>query len=158
MLFLMSCQKSRPSQLDKSALLGPKSSQVTNINREALPFICTHSLKKVCKVEKNKCTIKKREVVVWVLHCSGWVLYWGIFAGFSPLWFPRVKNCVLCVSVLVDISMILLVKKISWSLENISWSLKNHVKNISWSLKNHVKNISWSLHSQVQSHQGMTPS
>ena len=78
-------------------MLGSRSSHVTNINREALPFICAHSLKQVCKREKNKCSKKKKEVVV-----LGFTLLWlssilRKFCGvFSLLVCPRKIFVFLC--------------------------------------------------------------
>ena len=87
--------------LDKSALLGPRSSQVTNINREVLLFICTHSLKQVCKREKNKCARKKREIVSGFYTTLVEFYNEEDLQGFLPCDFPEENICVLCVTVLV---------------------------------------------------------
>ena len=84
------------------------SSQVENINTEALPFICTHSLKKVFKREKNKCA-ERREKQLSGFHTALVEFYTEeVLRGFLPFGFPKENIYVFCVVVLVSLSMILL--------------------------------------------------
>ena len=83
--------------LVKSAQLGFRSSQESNINREAPPSFSSHFTQASSLEREEEVRQRERRSYLGVLHCLGWVLYWGSFAGFSPLWFPQVKYlCSLC--------------------------------------------------------------
>ena len=75
-------------------MLGPKSIQVTNINREALPFICTHSSK--FARERRTSARKRREKQLFGFYTALVEFYIEEFlCGFLPCGFPKENICFL---------------------------------------------------------------
>ena len=90
-------------------MLGPRTSQVTNINIEAPSSFVLTSLKQVFKREKVKCARNKEEKLSWGLTTILVDFYTEeVLWNFLPCGFPEENICVLFVVVLVGILLILL--------------------------------------------------
>ena len=78
-----------------------------NINRWGTSLIVTHLTLKHCAHTRERVReyTEAEEQLFLLLRfytILGWIIYWGIFAGFSPLWFPWGKS--LCFLVLLHLS------------------------------------------------------
>ena len=102
--------------LDQSALsirqVGParlRSSQETNINREAPPFICTHFTQASLQEREEEVRQEEERSSCFGFYTALVEFYTEeVLWGFLPCGFPEENICVLCVIVLVVLSVILL--------------------------------------------------
>ena len=63
-----------------------------------LPFICTHSLKQVCKREKNKCAERREKQLSRFYTALVEFYIEEVLRGFLPYGFPKENICVLCIT------------------------------------------------------------
>ena len=82
-------------------MLDSRSSQKININREELPFICTHSLKLVLAREVSSGAPRRRKQFLSIFYTTLVEFYTEeVLEGFLPSDFPKENLCVLVHAVL----------------------------------------------------------
>ena len=110
--------------------------QIMNINRWGASLVLSHITLKYCarerERERERDSIVEDEQLFLLLGfytVLGWILYWGSFAWFSPLWFLEENLCVLlccctCLSFNDPLLMVMMLNVFRYciTIKNITWN------------------------------------